>query len=279
MRILATLLAWLITTAMLAVAVPIAWVQLNLVDDNGFAALSQRAAHNPALQAAVAGELANQAVWLIRERGLAVDYSQVRDITAAYTAGPAFPPRFARAMQGAHHSMFADDGSGEWVIDLSAMLGDTAFRSAQSTATDYDVSEPLAPPLAVSAPESLPAGPLHALAGWGRWVSLGAAVLTGVGALLTLLAARRRGRALTGLGVSALLAGAIGWAGVEVVRRYLNDAFSATLNEAAVHRIADAMVVTGVAGLHQWLNLTLAAGGVLVAVGVIVATLGGLRKS
>jgi hypothetical protein len=31
--------------------------------------------------------------------------------------------------------------------------------------------------------------------------------------------------------------------------------------------------------LHQWLNLTLAAGGVLVAAGIIVAMLGGLRRS
>jgi hypothetical protein len=45
-------------------------------------------------------------------------------------------------------------------------------------------------------------------------VSIGAAALSGLFALLTLAAARSRGRALASLGVSALLVGAAGWAGI-----------------------------------------------------------------
>lgn len=266
------MLAWLVTTVLLAVAVPTAWVQHNLVDDDGFAALSQRAAQHPALQAAVAGELATQGVWLIREHGIPADYAQVRGVAAAYTAGPEFPPRFARAMQGVHHGMFTGDGTDEWIVDLSPMLGDSVFQPSR---TDYDVAEPAT--LAVPVPESLRAGPLRVLADWSRWVSLGAVVLTGVFALLTLLAARRRGKALTGLGVSALLVGALGWAGVEVGRRFLNETVDNA--GAVVHRITDVMVATGVDSLHEWLNLTLAAGGVLVVLGVAVGVLGGLRKS
>ena len=56
-------------------------------------------------------------------------------------------------------------------------------------------------------------GQLRQLATWGPWVSVGATILTGVFALLTLAAAGSRGKALAALGVSALLVGAAGWAG------------------------------------------------------------------
>ena len=71
-------------------------------------------------------------------------------------------------------------------------------------------------------------------------MSIGAAVVAGVCGLLTLAAARRRGKALTSLGVSALLVGAAGWAGIEVGGRYVNDALNRTTGD--IRRIADVMV-------------------------------------
>jgi hypothetical protein len=95
--------------------------------------------------------------------------------------------------------------------------------------------------------------------------------------LLTLASARARGKALAALGVSALLVGAAGWAGLEVVRRYINDALNQTTGD--IRQIADVMVNHAEDSLHHWLNLTLAAGGALVVLGVIAAMLGGLRRS
>jgi len=82
--------------------------------------------------------------------------------------------------------------------------------------------------------------------------------------------------ALAALGVSALLVGAAGWAGLEVARRFLNQALDRTSGD--IRQVADAMVNHAEGSLHQWLNLTLAAGGVLVVLGVIFAMLGGLRR-
>lgn len=280
MRSLTTLLAWLITTVMLAVAVPATWMQHNLVEDDGFAALSQRAAQNPVLQTAVAGELASQAVWLIRERGFNVDYPRVRDIATAYTASPAFPPRFARVMAGVHRNMFAENGSDEWDIDLAAMLDDREFRP---TMTDYDVQEPsaLTAPVVVSAPEALRSGQLRLLADWSRRVGLGAGALAGLGALLTLAVARRRGLALAGLGVSGLLAAGIGGVGAAVVHRQLTAVLGASLNntEATIRKIADVMVATGVNDLQHWLSLTAVAGAAVTVSGLAVMLLGRRRKS
>jgi hypothetical protein len=95
--------------------------------------------------------------------------------------------------------------------------------------------------------------------------------------LLTLASARARGKTLAALGVSVLLVGAAGWAGLEVVRRYINDALNQTTGD--IRQIADVMVNHAEDSLHHWLNLTLAAGGVLVVLGVVAAMLGGLRRS
>jgi hypothetical protein len=45
-----------------------------------------------------------------------------------------------------------------------------------------------------------------------------------------------------------------------------------------IRQVADAMVGHAESSLHQWLNLTLAAGGVLVVLGVLVSMLGALRR-
>ena len=115
------------------------------------------------------------------------------------------------------------------------------------------------------------------LATWGPWASVGVCVLTGIFALLTLATARSRGKALAALGVSALLVGAAGWAGLEVARRYVDDALNRTTGD--MRQVADVMVNQAETSAHLWLNLTLAAGGVLVVFGIVASMLGGLRRS
>ena len=199
----------------------------------------------------------------------------------SYTRSSAFPGQFATANRIAHRWMFTDtvaqsDESGRWEVDLSPMLSDSSF---QQTLQDFGIAPPstLSVPLTENAPDSLRPGQLRQLATWGPWVSIGACVLTGIFALLTLATARSRGKALAALGVSALLVGAAGWAGLEVGRRYVDDALNRTTGD--IRQVADVMVNQAEVSAHQWLNLTLAAGGVLVVFGIIVSMLGGLRRS
>lgn len=100
--------------------------------------------------------------------------------------------------------------------------------------------------------------------------------MTGFFALLTLVAVRSRGRGLAGLGISALVVGAAGWIAIELARYPLNDALTTT--NGVIRGIADAMVGQAERSLHDWLDFTLAAGGALVLLGVLVAGLGSLRK-
>ena len=148
----------------------------------------------------------------------------------------------------------------------------------QRIMSSHNVKVPatLTVPLTASVPRSLRQGQLSPLAAWGPWVSVGAVALSAVCAALTLAAARRRGKALTSLGVSALLVGAGGWAGIEIAGRYVDDALNRTTGD--IRRIAEVMVGHAEASLHQWLNLTLLAGAALVIGGVLVAMLGSLWK-
>ncbi|OBH45678.1 hypothetical protein [Mycobacterium mantenii] len=280
MRFAATVLLWFITTLALAVAVPAAWTQLHVVDADGYAAMAQRAAADPALQSAMAAELSARAMALIAEHGggrYPIDGSQVHEAAGAFTAGPAFPPLFAQANRAAHGWLFSDPGAGgdgnQWAVDVAPMLND---GSMQPLLSRHNVTVPakLTVPLTVSVPQSK--GRLSRLSTWGPWISVGAAALCGVCALLTVAAARRRGKALSSLGVSALLVGAAGWAGIEVAGRYVNDALNRTTGN--VRRVAEVMVEHAESGLHQWLNATLLAGAALVALGVITAMLGGVVK-
>ena len=280
MRFVATLFLWIIATAALAVAVPTAWAQKNVVDENGYSALATSAAKEPQLQQAMANELGTQLKKLVEGSGYDVSTDLLRSAAGTYTASPVFPGQFAQANRIAHRWMFTDsvqqaDASGRWQIDLSPMLSDSSFRQ---TLQQFGIEAPstLEVPLTENLSDSVRPGQLRQLSTWGPWVSVGASILTGVLALLTLAAARSRGKALAALGVSALLVGGAGWAGLEVARRYINTALDRTTGD--IRQVADAMVNHAEDSLHQWLNLTLAAGGVLVVFGVVVAMLGGLRR-
>jgi len=277
-RFLATLLCWLITTALLAVAVPTMWAQRTVVDADGYAGLARTAAKDPQLQQAMAAILATEVKSYMAERGHDVDTVMIDGVASAYTANPTFPGQFALANVVGHHWMFTDsahriEGTDQWTLDLGPMLADESFRR---TLGNFGEATPESLPVPVAIDDAWRPGQLREAGRWATWVSVGAAVLTGVFALLTLLAARSRGRALAALGVSALLVGAAGWAGLEVAGRSITTALNRLAGDLRV--VADVMVGTAVDSLHHWLNLTLAAGGVLVVFGVLVSALGGLRR-
>jgi hypothetical protein len=280
-RFMASALFWLLATVALAVAVPATWAQHNVVDRAGYSALATSAAKDPALQQAMASALTSQLMSLAGNSGYDVNETLLNGAARAYTRGSAFPGQFALANQVAHRWLFTDtvgqsDASGRWQIDLSPMLADSSF---QQTLSDFGIKAPktLEIPLTENVSQSLRPGQLRDVAKWGPWVSVGAAVLAGVFALLTLAVAKQRGKALAALGVSGLIVGAAGWAGIEVGRRHVNDALNATTGD--VRNVAAAMVDHAIGNMHLWLNLTLAAGLGLVVLGVLASMLGGLRRS
>ena len=272
MRFVATVFLWLVTTVALAAAVPTMWAQKNIVDESGYVAVAQSAATDAKLQQAMAGLLTDE----VTSR-YDVDKDRVLGVASVYTASTAFPGQFGAVNRIAHRWMFTgagtQDSKGRWVVDIAPMLSDTSLKQ---TLALYGIKVPDTLTVPVTASAALRPGQLRPAATWGPWVSVGAAVITGIFALLTLAAAQARGKAFAALGVSALVVGAAGWAGLEVARRYIDQALDRTTGD--IHQVADAMVNHAEAGLHQWLNVTLAAGGALVVFGVLVSMVGGLRR-
>ncbi len=278
MRFVLSALMWMLTTAAVALALPVMWLQHNVVDADGYAALAQRAASDPALQQAVAGELASQIGNLASTE---VPTAVVGALASSYTAGSAFPGQFAQANRLAHRWMFTNnvqsqlDSQGRWVVDLAPMLADSSF---QQTLSSYRIQVPqtLPVPLTENVPAAVRPGQLQRVATWGPWVSVGLAALAGVGALLTIAAARRRGKAIAALGVSLLLVGAAGWIGLELGRRYLDDMLGSVAGNP--RQIAESFAEQAISSMHQWLNLALLGGGGLVLLGVIFTLLGSLGR-
>ncbi|MEO3758718.1 hypothetical protein ABGB19_10600 [Mycobacterium sp. B14F4] len=278
MRLVATVLLWLVTTVLLAVAVPTMWAERNVVDANGYSSFAASAAKDPELQKATAGLLTTEAMKILSDFGQVSNVELISGVASAYTTTPSFPGQFALANAVGHRWMFTDsaqqvEGSNQWVVDLSPMMADESFRKTLAT---FNVETPDTVPVPVGVSENLRPGQLKQVATWGPWVSIGSTILTGVFALLTLAVARSRGKTLAALGVSALLVGAAGWAGLEVARRDIDGGLNRMSGD--IRQVADVMVNHAEDSLHHWLNLTLAAGGVLVVLGVLVSMLGGLRR-
>lgn len=282
MRLVATVFLWLVTTALLAVSVPTMWAQRNIVSEDGYVALATAAAKDPDLQAATASELTTQILKFAAENGYPLRNAElVRNAVETYTGNAGFPGQFGQANRIAHRWMFTDSvrhegiSSDRWLVDIAPMLNDSSLKATLGD-LDLDVPQTYTVPITVPEDSALRPGQLRTVATWAPWISVGSTVLAGVFALLTLAAARSRGKAFAALGVSALLVGATGWAAVEVARRYVDAALDHTTGD--IRLIAEAMVVHAEGSLHHWLNLTLAAGGALVVFGVLVAMLGGLVR-
>lgn len=279
MRFLTALMLWLVTTAALAVAVPAVWAQQTIVSEGGYAALAASAAEDARLQDAMAGELTTQVVSLGVDNGYTLNPELVRQVAMSYTRNSGFPGQFAQANRIAHRWMFtgavpSGNSTDQWLIDVAPMLSDPSFTATLGT-LDLQLPETLTVPITVDAPELRP-GKLRWLATWGPWASIGAAVVAGFFALLTLAAARSKGKAVTALGVSALLVGAAGWAGIEVGQRFLDGALNRTTGD--IRTVAEVMVTHAEDSLHLWLNITLVAGVGLVVLGGIASALGGLGR-
>lgn len=270
MRFAAVTLCWLLATAALAAAVPAVWLQRNVIDARGYTRLAREAAADPALQTAAADQLAVQVIRLFRDHRYDVAPSAVRDVTSAYTAGPAFGEQFAQVNRGLH-GWLLEDGGDTALVDVAPMLRDDAFAPLLS---EYNIRVPATLAVPVSMPHP---GALRPLAGWATWLAIGSVLLAAGCGFLVVVVARRRGRALAGLGVSALLVGAAGWAGIEVGRGYANDALN--LATVDVRQIAGALLDSAETSLHGWLDAVLAGGAVLVVLGVAVAAAGGLLRS
>jgi len=268
-RFLATLVLWLLTTAAVAVAVPAAWAQHSVVSRAGYSALAASAAKEPSLQGAVAGELATQLNKLVTNTGYSTSIDVLSAATNTYTASSVFPGQFGTVNGYAHDWLFTDtaahtDSAGHWVVDLSPMLSDSSLKD---TLRAFGIKAPSKLQVPVTDSAGLRPGQFRVATTWGPWAGAGVCVLAGLLAFLTLMVSKSRGKTLAALGISLLLVGASGWAGIEIGRPYLATVLNRTSGN--MRQIADVVTDFAIADMHHWLNFTLLAGVGLVVAGAL----------
>ncbi len=167
MRFVATVFLWLVTTVLLAVAVPTMWAQRNVVSEDGYAALAAAAAHDPKLQRAMASELTTQITTFAADNGYGtLNTDLVHGVVTAYTGNDGFPGQFAQANRIAHRWMFTDTirsegGSGDrWLVDIAPMLNDSSIKQTLGD-LDLDVPQTLTVPITVPESSALRPGQLR----------------------------------------------------------------------------------------------------------------------
>jgi hypothetical protein len=265
---------WLSATIALAVAIPANWAQHTLFDAGGYTELAREAGTKPGVRDATAAILTERVTAVARDRGFRGGDAVIQQATSAYTSSPSFPSQFADVNRIAHQWLFTNNArqtDGGWQVDVGPMLADTSFKSAL-TGLGVDVPATITVPVTSDNVGKLRPGQLRPLATWGPWVSTGTAILAAVVALLMLLVAKGRSKALAALGVSALIVAGGGWALLAAGRGRIDSAMSKT--NGNVHTITDALVVQAENSLQSWLTYTLIAGGALVVVGVLLAVIG-----
>ena len=203
----------------------------NVVDADGYAAFAQSAATDPGLQQAMASELTTQMVTLAANSGYDVRPTWCAERRRRTPGAPAFPASSPPANRIAHRWMFTDTASSD---RIRGPLGDRPRADAGRQFVPADVAG-----LRHQGADQ-PAGPVDRERACGVAARTAAARghVGSVGQRRRGLArrcvraadhcaARGRGKAIAALGVSGLLVGAAGWAGLEVGRRYVSNALGA----------------------------------------------------
>jgi hypothetical protein len=284
LRTFVSALAVLIGLVMAAVAVPAMWVDRNIVQEDGFVALTGPLGKDPAFQQ----RLASAAVGSLgadRLPGpLAGLAGPILDSAATSLSSlPGYPLAWTETLRRSHRLSFADpntlpsggDGVSVLTLDVAPLVGLVAKQVADATSLPLEGPDQVLINIGQSNQKQL-LEQVSAFAPMGYAVGVGALIAFA----LAFVAARRRGTVLVGMGVGALvLAG--GW---KLATDAAGGAVAATRNGNEVAELFKLEFVAAASDSYgQWVLAEAAAGGILLLLGLVLAfvgrTAGGRRRT
>lgn len=280
MRTFVSAVAVLIGLAMAAVAVPAIWVDRNIVQEDGFVALTAPLGKDPAFQRRLATAAVNNISFgdqQLPDALAGVVKPVLEDAARSLTSMPGYSEAWAETLRRSHRLSFADprtlpadvDGTTSLTLDVAPLV-DLVVKK---------VSE--ASPVPLSAPGEVRIGigqsnqrqlieRITAYAPMGSAVAIGAAVAF----LLAFVAARRKWTVLAAAAAGALVLAGVWKLGVEAAGR----AVQGTGNSSDVAEIFKReFVAASTAGFGEWITAALVVGGVLLLSGVAVRAVGGRK--
>lgn len=282
MRTFVSAVAVLIGLAMAAVAVPAMWVDRNIVQEDGFVALTAPLGKDPAFQR----RLATAAVG-----GIGFGEQQLPDALAnavkpileqaaqSLTSTPGYSDAWTETLRKSHRLSFADpatlpadvDGSSSLTLDVAPLVGLVVKKVSESS--------PL--PLALHAPAEVrinigQSNQRQLIDRVSAYAPMGYAVAVGsvIAFLLAFVAARRKWTVMAGTGLGALVLAAAWKFGADAAGRLVLETSSGNdVAEIFKRECVDAAM----ANFGQWIVAALVAAAVLLVAGTLAAVLGRRR--
>ena len=280
MRTFVSAAAVLIGLLMAAVAVPAMWVDRNIVQEDGFVALTAPLGKDPAFQqrlaTATVDSLASSAQ--IPEALTELARPVLDHAAQTLTGLPGYSDAWAETLRKSHRLTFADpgslppevDGASSLTLDVAPLVGLVAKQVAEATTLPLEAPGQVLIHIGESNQRQL-IERVTAYAPMGYAVALGACIAF----VLAFVAARRRWAVLVGMGVGALvLAGA--W-------KLASDAAAAAVagtssgNDVA-ELFKDEFVAACAASFGQWIVIAAVAGAALLVAGVAVRVAGARKQ-
>ncbi|QCB96829.1 hypothetical protein E5206_07705 [Arthrobacter sp. PAMC25564] len=281
MRTFVSAAAVLIGLLMAAVAVPAIWVDRNIVQEDGFAALAGPLGKDPVFQRRLATAAVSSLGSGDRIPGALTDLARpiLEAAAQSLTGMPGYPDAWAETLRRSHRLTFADpatlpaeaDGATSLTLDVAPLAALVAKQVSDATK------------LPLSAPDQVlihigQSNQRQAIERAAAYAPMGYAVAVGAGIafLLALVAARRRWSVVAGTGAGVLvLAGA--W-------KLASDAAGAALTgTSSGNEVADTFklefVAASAGSFGQWILTAAVAGGVLLAGGLVLRAVGGRRRA
>lgn len=282
MRTFVSALAVLIGLALAAVAVPAMWVDRNIVQEDGFVALTAPLGNDSAFQQRLAAAAVN---------GIGFGGQQLPDALAAavrpilddaaqsLTAMPGYSDAWAETLRRSHRLSFADprtlppavDGATSLTLDVAPLVGLVVARVSAVS------------PVPLKAPDQVRIGigqsnqrqlieRVSAYAPMGSAVAVGSAIAF----ILAFVVARRKWAVLAGTGIGALVLAAMWKFGADAAGRLVLGTGNGN-NVAEIFK--SEFVAASTEGFGQWIVAALVAGAVLLGAGILFRVVGARRPA
>ncbi len=197
----------LVAMAAAVLAVPSLWLDLRIVDQQGFVSMVAPMAENPEVQEYLADEIAAQAT---ARTDIPIAAPLVRPLAEKYTESEQFRLDFADVAGQQHAFLFTEPAPGTdpsvMQLDISGMIN----RALGLAGTSNAITEPVVVDLTTGA-SGLEAG---SYARAGEQISLlarASAAVAVIAGLAALVFARRRSTVFAWLGLGVVIAGASTW--------------------------------------------------------------------
>lgn len=280
MRTFVSALAVLIGLLMAAVAVPAMWVDRNIVQEDGFVALTAPLGKDPAFQqglaSAAVGSLASDRIpAALTDLARPILDSAAKSLTSL----PGYPGAWTETLRKSHRLNLADpstlppevDGVSALTLDVAPLVGLVASQVAGATSLPLQAPDQVLINIGQSNQRQL-LERVSAFAPMGYAAGAGAVIAFA----LALVAARRRWTVLAGTGVGVLvLAG--GW---KLAADAAGGAVARTGGGSEVAEIFKREFVAAAAESYgQWIIVAAVAGGILLVLGLVLRSVGGHRRS